>query len=621
MRKKCGPLFICVILGALAGCGQAPYFWSSPEEKINAAFPVSDSVQSAKTGLFKDAATATVADVEVQMALRMKLRALNCAKGYSPTLFTSASTIRKVLESNSCFAETDNEIRKWLGLKRAGLLLSKTALREAPKTPPNFLVGDAFISGAKFAESAAVAILETQQSMSIVDFESTKPIFREPRSSAIGAISPNGRLFVSADSNGDLLKIRDVETGGVLTEIPMVRAFQFKWLDARTAVYVSRDTSKTYILDFTSAREIQVQGIANGFDQAVKVAGSEDQYVLLGQGGISKIQLIRAQMEPEVRLIAEKPMPGLSCGSNASGMTSDGAYYVCTAPSFALINLATLDIESVSLEPFRVQTGLSAPDPDQVHVRGYIQPSQGEGVRQYMYSIRNRTLSPIDRGKGLSERFEHISSIRRLAVINQSKVEILGELPMLAPVSIEKFRADAQEVVNLRKMAAFEKQMAPQSAGSLAAGQLSAKPMVVNGPLVEISKEAQIEAVGVYQGNGSVSQSSGSRQTGYVEVRIRRSSKPIVLVLSSYEPVRWMLVSEAGARLAAVLVSGYHPSQVVGAGSAPIVMNGSKYAYKADSSEYRALNQAVYSVTGREIGLFQGRYDGGQFSVGAISRW
>ena len=78
------------------------------------------------------------------------------------------------------------------------------------------------------------------------------------------------------------------------------------------------------------------------------------------------------------------------------------------------------------------------------------------------------------------------------------------------------------------------------------------------GPLANLARDAQIEAVGVYQGKaGGVTQTNDGRKMGYVKVRLRRSVKPVVLVLSSYEPVRWIRIPESGVRLAAVRVSGY----------------------------------------------------------------
>lgn len=612
-------LVICLFAVGLAGCGQVSNFWTSPEEKINAAFPLAESAQYAKSSLLKELTNDNAKDVEAQFASRLKVRALTCAKGYSPNRFSSASDIRKRLESNTCFVESDNEIRKWLGLMRAGLLLAKPALRTTSKNQLGFLVADDFISGTRFAEEAAVAALQTQKTVSFVDFESTKPIFRGPNDSALGAISPNGRLFVTADGNGDVLKIREVESGAVVTEIPFVRAFQFKWLDARTAIYISREKRTTHILDFTTAREVQVLGVANGFDQAVRVVGSDDQYVLMGGSGVSKIQLIRNRMEPEVKLISEKPISGLSCALNTSGKTADGLHYFCVGENLKIVNLATMEVQIISFDPFRVQIGITTPNPDQILLRGYTQPSQGEDARYYLYSIRDRTLAQINRDKSLPDRFEHIGSINQQAVINQSRVEVLRSLSTLSPIPLDKFVVDAQEFLNLRKLAAFEKQAATSGGGSTS--EPLASNVLAKGPLVDLARDAQIEGIGVYQGNGSGSQRSEARSTGYVEVRIRRSTKPIILVLSSYEPVRWMLVSEPGARLAGVLVSGYYPSQVVGAGSAPVIVSGSSYAYKVDSPQYRALNQSVANATGKEIGLFQGRYDGGQFSVGAVSRW
>jgi hypothetical protein len=134
---------------------------------------------------------------------------------------------------------------------------------------------------------------------------------------------------------------------------------------------------------------------------------------------------------------------------------------------------------------------------------------------------------------------------------------------------------------------------------------------------LQLPRGAQVEGIGVYQGRSQgVGSLPGLRRTGNIEVRVRRSSRPIVVVLASYEAVRWTLIPEPGARIAAVLLSGYHPSEVVGAGRARVVNSGSAYAYKIDSREYMALNRDVARMVGQGIGLFQGRYEGAQFSVG-----
>lgn len=141
--------------------------------------------------------------------------------------------------------------------------------------------------------------------------------------------------------------------------------------------------------------------------------------------------------------------------------------------------------------------------------------------------------------------------------------------------------------------------------------------VTASGPIAELARNSQIEALGVYQGKMVGMQATASdRRKGNIEVRIRRSAKPIVLVLSSYEPVRWQLIREPGANLVVVLISGYYQSEVVGAGTARVVMNGSSFAYKPESQEYSTLNRDVMRLTGKSIGIFQGRYEGVSFSVG-----
>ena len=610
---------ILLTICCLAGCKQGTTFWSSPEDKINAAFPVSESLHAVLSSLLNDASVEQAKGIEEQMNSRLKIRALDCAKGYSPPFYASISDIRKKLDSTSCFAERDTEIRKWLGLMRVGFILAKPPLRLPPSKPPAFLVADAFITSVKFAENAAVALIESQQSISLVDFESTKPMFREPLGATLGPISPNGRLFTSGDITGNVLNIRDSESGTTVAEVPMVRPHQFHWLDSQVAIFTSRDSNKTALLDFATGTQVSVQGISNGINRATRVPGAEGEYVLFGNGGVTKIQLIRGQSEPEVKLLADKPMSAMMCALNTAGKSADGARFFCAGNKLSIVTLNTLDIESVALDPFYFQTGVPTPDPDQILVHGYI-ASASNSSRNYLYSIAKQTMTLIDREKSLSERFENISSIQRQAVINGNRVEVLDDLPRLPPVPAQRIAIEAQELLNQRKLLASEALPVLPATSVLGPASSSSKP-TPKGPLVDLARDAQIQAIGVYQGGGNGAKSADGRTMGFVTVRVSRSIKPIVLVLSSYEPVRWMLTLDPGASLAAVLVSGYYQSQVVGAGAAPVIANGNSYAYKPDSSDYRTLNQAVFNVTGRDIGAFQGRYDGGQFSVGTLPRW
>ena len=93
-------------------------------------------------------------------------------------------------------------------------------------------------------------------------------------------------------------------------------------------------------------------------------------------------------------------------------------------------------------------------------------------------------------------------------------------------------------------------------------------------------------------------------------------NRPSILVLNSYEPVRWNLISEGGVRLAAVLVASYHPPTVVGAGNARQLQIGQTYAYRRNSTEYTRLEQEVMRHTGQRIDVFQERHEGQSFAAG-----
>ena len=126
---------------------------------------------------------------------------------------------------------------------------------------------------------------------------------------------------------------------------------------------------------------------------------------------------------------------------------------------------------------------------------------------------------------------------------------------------------------------------------------------------------ATIEGVGVYQGAGARLE-PGHRPRGTVEVRVRRGARPVLLVLTSYEPVEWKIVPESGARIAGVLIGGYHPSFVTGAGPVRVQQIGRDYAYQRDGEAYQKLQTLVTQLVGRPIGPYQARYEASSFTVG-----
>jgi hypothetical protein len=612
--------FVSVVALActLVGCEWRQSFNFTPESKINAAFPLLESARNMKAAVFEAVPTEQRNELESQFDARMKLRALNCAKGYSPNLFTSNKSIKKELDNPTCFVDADQELLKWLGFRRLGLILAMPALKPIPTKPPAFIVADSFISSAKFSSNAGIAFLELREGLQVVDIDSGRSLFREARGtrSPLGGFpAANGQVFATSD--GDRLKIRESESGAVVLELPFVRAYSFLWIDHRTALYNRSDSGRAYIVDLATGREAVLSIVEGGLSvqNAQAVPGTENQYVLFTHRGVTKVELQRDKADLAVKLIADKALSGVSWASNTAGVSTDGSYFFLASPHLTLISSKDLEVETIQLDPFYVQTAVATADPDKIILTGFVQPHQGEAPRQLIYSIQSKTVSPIDASKLPSERFIHISPLNRAGVIDGNKIALLEVIPTLGIIASDKFVGDQLAIANQRKIDALERQQKLMRDNNPAYGG-AGTGIAPSGPLALLARDAQVEGVGVYQGTSGGNRLMSGRKEGTVEVRIRRSAKPIVLVLSSYEPVRWLLITESGARLSGVLVSGYYPSQVTGAGSARVTVVGAAHAYEAGSNGYRALNKSILDQIGKGIDVFQGRYEGGSFSVG-----
>jgi hypothetical protein len=140
---------------------------------------------------------------------------------------------------------------------------------------------------------------------------------------------------------------------------------------------------------------------------------------------------------------------------------------------------------------------------------------------------------------------------------------------------------------------------------------------IISGPqtLALLGRAAQVEAVSVYEAV-AMRPPSSPRRHGPVRVIVRRTLRPVVLVLSSHQTVEWQIEIAPGAELKAVLISGYGESTVAGAGNAPISSIGGFYAFKRGSAEFKHLEVEVMRCTGHNIENFQSVYAGNSFEIG-----
>lgn len=569
------------------------------EAKINAAIPLSQELLGAIADMRGQLPLEQVGLLEREFSGQLKIRATTCAGGYSPAWYVTVTAVRSRLTDRACFARSDSKIVEWLGLRRVGLLLAQPPLRPLPATPLGFYLADGFIVGANFAENAGVAILEMQEQWQLIDLGTGQTMMQESRPGFRHAtLSPNGRVFVMGNQLGS--QIRHTETGKVLADLPYARPYGFVWVSQGMALYNNHenqnDLDRATIIDFGTGKETRLKEIDGPAQGVRSVPGRPNRFVVGSYQKVSTIEIFKNKGVADVKLLQEENLLSPPWALNNSGRTSDGAYCFSVAKDLHLIITSSLEQKTIPFESFYLQEAIPTPDPDKVLLTGFSRDAPRSAFPQLLFSISQRAVTPIKSGKGVPERFQYLPSFNRLIAIEGAKIAFLDHLPLGESVALEDFVVDPSLV-------------------NVSTAQREVQKVERN-TLVELAKDAQVEAVGVYEGADGKHGYGKQSQAGVVEVTIRPSSTPTVLVLSSYEPVRWRLTTNAGAKIAAVLVSSYHSSEVEGAGSVRVIVIGRIHAYKYGTSEFNDLESQVFRLTGKHISLFQGAYNGVSFSVG-----
>lgn len=139
---------------------------------------------------------------------------------------------------------------------------------------------------------------------------------------------------------------------------------------------------------------------------------------------------------------------------------------------------------------------------------------------------------------------------------------------------------------------------------------------VLQGPpiLSENANTALLHAIGVYQARNDE-----------ITVNVTDNRRPLILALSAYRKTLWKIKLAQGVRVDGVILSGYHTQRLTGI---PANIPIQTYTYEPSPCErcrpgngffysYTTPHEKLREITGLDITLFQGQYEGEEFLISA----
>ncbi len=628
-----GLVALCI---GVSGCSRLPGVFASIPDKVNEAFPLAAEIRVAESDLREHLASdqSALTMFEKQYAMRLELRALNCARDLSIGRFDSVSAVKALPINRDCLNSQDAELLRFLGIRQVSIRLTQPPLRPLlPLGPAAPVVPDmagTTVMAAVAASDAGVAVLKgVLGEMVAISLPELEKIASLPSIRGIAEgmkVSPNGRV-VAVPSNDVEMTFVDMENGAKLWETKEFN-HMLAWLpDIQAALVGDGRHGTVSLLDFASSKlESQLKGTM-GYAWAITVSRSPARVLLGSQRQFSLVEYKRSPAGIEKNILRTYEI------RQGSGVTGYQLATMRDGKAFAFVsgrNLMLVDLDSGaetlwSLEGF-LANRFAKLNETELLVSSY---RVDQGTNAWVFSIDRSTLAPVESlGKptylvgGLSGRSGYL--LRADRVLIGQEVEKGDPIPLsdaMAAYELERQEtilaaAQNSEVNSWRYAVPYVG--LPVPAPAAAPAYTSSRSMRPSSLIGDLAKGARVEAVGVYQGlGGNGKPGTSEKQSGTVLLHIKPSAQPIVLVLSSYEPVRWLLLPESGAKIAAILLCGYHQSTVAGAGSVRILSAGSTYAYKMDSPQYAVLNMEIMRYIGKKIDVFQGSYEGTSFDVGS----
>lgn len=631
-------LLLCLSL-ALSGCDRISAAFIAEPNKINQAFPLSIELEVAQARLLMEDSyeTANKARRSDAFGQLLVVRALACAGTTPIGRFDTVAEIQRKIQNPECFKKQDRLLADWIGLQRVSIALRRPPLRPLTELPQQTtFLGLGSTVFMTTAMSANIAVAKSDIGLfTVLDLAGNKPIqsFQAPMHADRPAmLSPNGRLLSVPISNRSL-GFFDTESASLLWSTDTYNDV-VAWIPEVGALVLNENNGNAVLVDMqTGSAEPYVATEKNlSWSQSVPNAASKRLI-----GGQSTAWLIDHARRGDGRLVAsvvqQWSLKGMGVTASTTMLMRNGSLLVY----LAMRDLGWLDLATGEQGSWAIST-LDGYGFSKLNESGilYIQRARAASPATYkLLDVTDLSVATVTDGDaensavlgfaprpGYAKRQNQTVVVRSMAqtsdpqpldrLLAQADLERqLGKLQTPAP-------PNPAQVPNGSPAAAVEAAIAAIRMSAIAQGIAVAppNPAPITRPLLtQIPSNARVAVIGVYQARNTGPSKSNERVTGVVRVSVAPGPTPLVLVLSNYEPVRWLIDNSNGRTLSAVLMSGYYPSTVIGASQADVLKIGSNAVYKMGTTEYESLKTDVGRYLSNPITSFQGSYEGQDFQV------
>ncbi len=585
---------------------------ASALERVDAIIPAEDNYLK----LFKN-----------RYESKLEIRVLTCVKFVSKEEIDPKKIAALTVLRNNCLEEQDEQLLQLIGISLVSFRSMQPPLRPMVKLgSPSFIPnseGMQVFTGIAASKSGVAVLRYTRGEYVSYEIPSGKQIAHLPvmpnASDHTAVLSPNGRMIVIR--NGGLLSFVDNETGQVLWGARKFGDF-YAWFPEMQAALVNRTIngeSKLWLLDFKTGEIAPYSIPYNGQTWALQISESPSRFLIGSRSheDFSLVENIRISTGVVGKIVKDYKLVNSRITYDNPILMENGksiffrSFLEPKNDFFTLFNLNSGKEKQFDTGGFLNKNNYAKLSEEALLVTSHdgIGYSTNNLPNPWVFNLNNLTLSPIEADEfwGIVSPLDGRKGFMRRV---HKGMWIGDEVKIGKPLSLESVLVTdrvKKELTELEKKADYKN----DKQGSLAGfeTQIAEKRA---GLIGNIPSNAQVQAIGVYQGKHD-----GTNRI--VNVTVKKTRNPIVLMLSSYESLSWNLAIEPSAKLIAVIVTSYEGSKITGAGNTKVIVrrgNYANWAFEKNTPEYTTLNNDAFLWAGRPISKFQGEYEGDTFSVG-----